>query len=159
MSNKTLPTKLQRDAITKVLKEGKSPSRAMAEVGYSAGTAKNPKNLTRSKAWAELMKRNLPDSLLAKKHREGLDANRVISANITYGEADEKTNDFIEVPDHATRHKFLDTAYKLKGRYADEEKEKSVPIININFIGLFNDKRKSHNPSARGVVKVVRQDD
>ena len=69
----------------------------------------------------------LPDELLAKVHLEGLKANRVISANINHGEADEQTNDFIEVPDHATRHKFLDSAYKVKGSYAAEKH------ININI--------------------------
>lgn len=63
----------------------------------------------------------LPDELLSKVHREGLEANRVISANITYGDADEKTNDFIEVPDHAVRHKYLESAYKLKGSFAPEK--------------------------------------
>ncbi len=63
----------------------------------------------------------LSDELLAKVHKEGLEAQKVISANITYGDADEKTNDFIEVPDHATRAKFLDMGYKVKGRYAAEK--------------------------------------
>ncbi len=63
----------------------------------------------------------LSDELLAKVHKEGLEANKVISANITYGDADEKTNDFIEIPDHATRAKFLDMGYKVKGRYAAEK--------------------------------------
>ncbi len=68
----------------------------------------------------------LSDELLAKVHKEGLEAQKVISANITYGDADEKTNDFIEVPDHATRAKFLDMGYKIKGRYAPEKS------INVN---------------------------
>ena len=63
----------------------------------------------------------LSDDVLAKVHSEGLEANKVISANITYGDADEKTNDFIEIPDHATRAKFLDMGYKVKGRYAAEK--------------------------------------
>ncbi len=63
----------------------------------------------------------LSDELLAKVHREGLEAQKVISANITYGDADEKTNDFIEVPDHATRAKFLDMGYKVRGRYAPDK--------------------------------------
>lgn len=65
----------------------------------------------------ESVPRELPEKVLI----EGLEANRVISATITYGDADEKTNDFIEVPDHAVRHKFLDTYVKLTGEYAAEK--------------------------------------
>lgn len=62
-----------------------------------------------------------PDEMLFEIHKQGLKSTKVISANITYGEADEKTNDFIEVPDHQTIHKYLDTAYKLKGSFAPEK--------------------------------------
>lgn len=78
----------------------------------------------------------IPDDLLEKVHLEGLEAQRVISANITYGEADEKTNDFIEVPDHAVRHKFLDSAYKLKGSYAPEKSQ----ALNVNVEARLEDK-------------------
>lgn len=89
-------------------------------------------NLTKPDIVAEIEKvqkslaERIPNELLHKVMIEGLEANRVISANITYGDADEKTNDFIEVPDHAVRHKFLDTAHKLKGTYAPEK------AINLN---------------------------
>lgn len=63
----------------------------------------------------------IPDELIEKVMLEGLEANKVISANITYGDADEKTNDFIEIPDHQTRHRFLDSAIKVKGEYAAEK--------------------------------------
>jgi len=50
---------------------------------------------------------------------DGLKANRTLSAKVIYqgkqGEATTKTDDFIEVPDHAVRHKFLDTASKWLG--------------------------------------------
>lgn len=68
----------------------------------------------------------IPDDLLVKVHLEGLEANRVISARITSKEANENTDDFIEVPDHTTRQRFLDTAYKLKGSYAPEKS------VNVN---------------------------
>lgn len=71
----------------------------------------------------------LPDELLNTVHLEGLAANKILSANITYGEADEKTNDFIEVPDHLTRAKFLDMAYKRKGSYAPEKSQS----VNVNI--------------------------
>lgn len=51
----------------------------------------------------------LPDELLAKVHKEGLEATRE------------------DEPDFAVRHKYLDSAYKLKGLYAAEKH------LNINF--------------------------
>jgi hypothetical protein len=46
---------------------------------------------------------------------DGLGANRVISAVNTNKQADGATSDFIEVPDHAVRHKYLETAAKWLG--------------------------------------------
>lgn len=55
----------QRKAIDKVIENrGASVSGAMREAGYDDTTAKNPKNLTDSKAWAELMEEYLPDNLI-----------------------------------------------------------------------------------------------
>lgn len=89
-----------------------------------------------------------PDDLLERIHKDGLEANRVISANITYGEADEKTNDFIEVPDHAVRHKFLDSIYKIKGSYAPE---KSVNLnIDVDATNPVKDAADKLNTLFRG---------
>lgn len=52
----------------------------------------------------------LPDDLLARIHKEGLEATRLED----------------EGPDFNVRHKYLDTAYKLKGSYAAEKS------INMN---------------------------
>lgn len=69
----------------------------------------------------------LPDELLAKVHREGLEATKrsgVGGMKIGIG-TDGKVNDFghteIDEPDYAVRHKYLDSAYKLKGSYAAEK--------------------------------------
>jgi len=43
---------------------------------------------------------------------DGLKANRVISAVNTDKQANGSSSDFIEVPDHAVRHKYLETASK-----------------------------------------------
>lgn len=47
----------------------------------------------------------LPDDLLARVHSEGLNATRIED----------------DGPDYAVRHKYLETAYKLKGSYAAEK--------------------------------------
>jgi hypothetical protein len=51
----------------------------------------------------------LPDSLLSKVHKEGLKAS------------------FKGEPDYGVRHKYLDSAYKLKGSYAAEKH------VNVNL--------------------------
>lgn len=113
-------TRRQRKLL-KALPESKTLSEAMLKAGYSLTTAGTPGIIMNTPSFKALAEKYLPDDLLLKIHKEGLEANRVISANIVHGEADEGTNDFIEVPDHAVRHKFLDTAYKLKGTYAPEK--------------------------------------
>lgn len=58
----------------------------------------------------------LTDLKLFDKLIEGLEATKIISARITGKDANERTDDFIDIPDYATRHKYLDTAFKLKKR-------------------------------------------
>lgn len=60
------------------------------------------------------------DAELIRVGREGLNATKVISANITYGEADGKTTDFIEVEDFPTRHSYLKTLSELKGHKVEK---------------------------------------
>jgi len=71
---------------------------------------------------------SLKDKLI-KKADEGLEANKIISANITYGEADEKTDDFIEVPDHNARHRYWHDLMQILGK---------LKPINV---GTFNDNK------------------
>lgn len=55
----------------------------------------------------------LPDADLLKVHKEGLKAI--------------KTEGTVVTPDYAVRHKYLDSAYKIKGTYAPEKS------INLNL--------------------------
>lgn len=78
----------------------------------------------------ELMEEGgITDKKLKEKLEEGLEATKVVSARVIVikgrptsqadGElppADSRTDDFIDVPDYAVRHKYLETALKLKGR-------------------------------------------
>lgn len=114
----------QGEAIKKILENPGLPvSRAMEEVGYSPNTARNPSDLTESKAWKDLMEEKFPDKDLADVHKEGLAATRATNAAIlvTQDGKIEKAEEqgLIEVPDFAVRHKYLETAYKLKGKLRD----------------------------------------
>jgi hypothetical protein len=62
----------------------------------------------------------ITDNLLQKKIIEGLDAQRVIGA-MKGSTATSADADFIEVPDFQVRHKYLETALKLKKRLVDRQ--------------------------------------
>ena len=151
--HETLPTKMQKDAIKKVLIEGKSPSKAMREVGYSKGTAKNPKNLTKSKAWRELMRKYLPDKDLAESHKQLLNATKIEHMVFPTSVKDKVIKELLEsvnckvrkiqhgdmanhcwfwARDNKALKDGLDLAYKLKGKYAPEKKK----LISDGPIGL-----------------------
>lgn len=90
----------------------------MLRVGYSPATAKTPSKLTESKAWKNLLEKYLPDTVLANVHKQGLKATRREGGE--------------DVPDYAVRHKYLDTAYKVKSRYP---REGNINAIQINIDG------------------------
>lgn len=108
----------QHIAMKKIVENGGNVSKAMIEAGYSPKTAENPQKLTQSKTWQEYLEEYLPDVKLAKVHSEGLEATKW---KMSHTEPDE------EVPDYAVRHKYLDTAYKLKKRLQND-----TGGININ---------------------------
>jgi len=113
-----MPTIKQRKAAQKVVENHGNISRAMLEAGYTPASAKNPKNLTESRGWNELMEEYLSDEKLFKAHEDALEANKVISAH-SAKEATAETDDFIEVPDHAIRLKAAELGYKVKGKLRD----------------------------------------
>ncbi len=85
-----------------------------------ASTAlRKPKIEKAIKAYAD----RIPDDLLEKVHIEGLQATRRTTIKVL-GE-DESCEEVLE-PDYAVRHKYLDTAYKVKGSFAPERKDVTV---------------------------------
>ena len=102
--NNTSPTKKQKDTFEKVINESKSVHSAMKEV-YKSTTAENPKTLTQSKGWNQLLEEYISDDELAKVHK-GLLKNK----------------------DWRARDAGLEKGYKLKGRYAPEKVEHSGDI-------------------------------
>ena len=105
-----MATEKQKKTFEKALENNGNVSKAMRESGYSENYAKNPQDLKKSKGWQELVAEYLPDELLAKVHTEGLLATR--------GEQAE--------PDYATRHKYLDSGYKIKDKYPAQKKAVDV---------------------------------
>jgi len=94
MGNKILPTKRQKAVFEEVFKGGKSIHSAMKDV-YAESSAKNPKNITQSKGWQELMEKYLPDKKLAQVHQY-----------------------LLNHKDWRAKDAGLDKAYKIKRKYA-----------------------------------------
>jgi len=103
----------QKLAFQEVVK-GSTLTDAMSVAGYSDSTSKRTNKLTRTKGWSELMEEHLPDSSLAKRHRQLLNK-----------------NDKDETPDVQAVSKALDMAYRLKGYYEDKETGNKTLVINL----------------------------
>ena len=126
----------QQKAKREILK-GTPARKALRIAGYSPKTAdKDSKAVLAKLGIAELMeKRGLTDDRLLDVLADGLKANKVISANIInksgdgMADAHSTTKDFIDVEDHHTRHKYLETGLKLKGHLRDN-KTLDIPQLN-----------------------------
>ncbi len=108
-----MATLKQRKLVAKVIENNGNVSKSMREVGYAKSTTTNPQLITKSKTFQELLEKALPDSLLLKKHREGLEATKY---EVLGSSGEEGLWEKSEVPDYSTRHKYLQTGYNLKGR-------------------------------------------
>ena len=116
-----MPTIKQKKAAKKVVGNGGNITKAMREVGYSENTLNTPGKLTDSKGWSELMEKHISDDKLAKVHDEGLKATKIHGT----------TDDYIEIPDYAVRHKYMDTGYKLKGKLIDKSINTNINIAEV----------------------------
>lgn len=139
----------------KVVENGGNVSKAMRDSGYSAKTAHNPNKITRSKSWQQLVK-DLPDEKLMRVLEEGLEANRQIGALVLIrsgkdGKLEQVLKDdegMIEVPDHQSRHKFLETGLKIK-KYLNDDNPIDAKVT-VKIINYKTDKKKpnaKHNPT------------
>ena len=120
-----------KKAFTNIVENRRTEKQALLDAGYTMSTAIKPTQVKKTKSWQILMDRYMPDDKLAKVHNEGLEATiKRYKNNVTTG----KVECVGEEPDHAIRHKYLDTAYKIKGRYADNPQGITFNTINITQI-------------------------
>lgn len=103
---KTRPTAKQRKAFDKLIENDGNKGKALEAAGYSKSLVDNPHRVMESKGWQQLIEEHLGDEKLAQVHAEGLTLKHT----------------------NPLRHKYLETAYKLKGSFAPE---KSVNL-NVN---------------------------
>ena len=86
------------------------------EKDYNSAKTMGWENLTKLDYALFLEEAGITDDLLRKTLNDGLVANKTVSARVTGKDADSKTDDFIDVPDNAVRHKYMETALRLKQR-------------------------------------------
>jgi hypothetical protein len=121
-----MATEKQKKAIAILAENGGNVSKAMREAGYSPISAATPKKLTTSQAFQEFMiKSGITDEKLANVLKDGLEANKTIVMG------KESSESFVDIqPDHPTRHKFLETALKIKGIGRDADASGNTFIFN-----------------------------
>ena len=151
----------QKKVINKMIENGGCVSSAMRDAEYSKAYARNPHKLLATKTFQALLDKYLPDNLLAKKHRELLDAKKVISANIFPDGKDGKpVNDFIEVEDNITQGKMVELGYKVKRKLIEQIEQTTVPedLDNLSEEELrakIRDIDKKLKGTARGKDKIA----
>lgn len=103
--------------------QGDSASKAMIKAGYTPASAKNPKNLTGSQSFLEIMeKHGITDDKITQVLNEGLAATKTIAMG-----KDEDA--FVDVqPDYMVRHKYLETALRLKGHSKETPSSNTIVI-------------------------------
>lgn len=103
-----------RRVLQEIAENGGNMGDAIRKAGYSESVALTPSKLTNTKSWKETVAEYLPDELLAKKHRELLDAKKIVRVV-----KDGKIVEYEET-DHQAVAKALDMSYKMGGRYKAE---------------------------------------
>ncbi len=106
----------------------------MIASGYAPSTAKQQTEIIHAPSFEELLSKHLPDVKVMIAHEEGLEAMKVISAKIVGLPAGGNTDDFIEVPDHPTRLKAAELAYKVKGRLKDGLNVQGDVTMNVIIV-------------------------
>lgn len=149
----------QRRFVEEYIENGGNATKAVIDAGYNTKnnlTARviGSENLTKpniQNAIKSLADR-IPDDLLERVHLEGLEATKRSGTGgmkIGIG-TDGKVNDIghteIDEPDYAVRHKYLDSAYKLKGAYAPDKS------INLDIQANITD------PKARELAEKYEQE-
>lgn len=142
----------------------KGLNKSMLKFGYSEQVAKAPVSMLKSKAWTELVQELLPDTMLAEKHNELLNA-RVLKVMkvrelVEEGYEDEDGNvvaDRYETvqkvvdlgPDTNAVAKGLELAYKVKGMFNKGAGGEGDRPPNSTIYNLF------YKPEIRDSVKQL----
>lgn len=87
----------------------------------------------------------IPDEDLVRVHLEGLNASDKVT--------DKEGNVLLEKPDYAVRHKYLDSAYKIKRLYGEEQKETTKEnVYNFFFEPKFQQNIRSYDENLKNLI-------
>lgn len=130
-------TKKERGFVNDYIKTGNGVEAALANYDtkdYSTAGNIASENLKKPKIELAIksIAERISDEELLRVHKAGLKASKEVWKNNNETGEIEKVS---EEPDYAVRHKYLDSAYKLKRLYGDEEKpkEKGTNVYNFFF--------------------------
>lgn len=123
-----MPTIKARMAL-KNIGTSRTEEQALIKAGYSPSYARSGQ-IKHTKSWEQLLEQQLPDRLLAKKHKQLLEKTEriVVSDGTKEGSHIEDTGQ-----PHSDVNRALDMAYKLKGRYSSEDGGGNKTLI-INIV-------------------------
>ena len=125
--------KIQR-AVKEIGVNGGNISKAMRAAGYAPSTAARTDKLVKRKGFKELIEKELPDKMLLKVHKEGLGATKSVPQVVDRDAKGAPVYEYIKEEDFATRHKYLESGYKIKGKLKEVENpvipQQTVIIIN-----------------------------
>jgi hypothetical protein len=107
----------------------------MREAGYTSLVANTPQNLTNSKGWRDLLEKYVPEKHLMKVHKEGLGATVKKPHLIDRDSKGRPVYEYVDEVDYSVRHKYLETAYRIRGRLQTELEEPQQPI-QVNIINV-----------------------
>lgn len=164
-----MPTYRQKLVASKIMENRGNISKSMIEAGYSETTAKNPKNLTNSKSWTDLMEKYVKEDDLAKIHKFMLFSRKLSHYDFPLEEDEKEIKEIINsipnaklisirrydkykrayfsTPDMEYIDKALDKAYKIKGRYKNSliveqnKEEEYLREIVVRLWKVYSSKR------------------
>lgn len=142
----TPPLTIRQQRLAKLIEENLTApkprplAKLMRDAGYSEAVATKAASrmvgvISKKLGWADQMdKAGITNEALMAVLGEGLLAKKQISA-VVGKDADGATVDFVDVEDHPTRHKYLDTALKLKSAYPNDKLDVAhTGDINVNIV-------------------------
>ena len=146
--------------------EGMEPKEAAKEVGYSEGYVNSnietilAKPAVKAKFTEIMEKIGLDDETLALALKDGITANKVISAVVTKTKLDPELEDangasydFVEVPDYTNRHRFLKTALDLKDKFPDRKIK--VEARDVTLEALILELRQSRDNNELDITPEI----
>lgn len=110
MKRQRKPLNAREEMIARLMVQGQTAKEASKSAGYKSTTPAYSERV-RDRIQDILKDNGLGLDVIAVKLREGLEATKIVG----------NSNDFIEVPDYITRHKYIDTLLRLQDQYPTDK--------------------------------------